>query len=142
MNVTTEPGKPGYLAVFQANLGDGRQISLQFNFALGATAVDWAKELDVLGDVVDRQIARAQLPRERNVLTVQENTAETIEGDIEKMSATISAAENARDPERRNQAPVAQHVSNRDAQKQSLAKIRREIEAQKKLIADLEKKAA
>lgn len=138
----TEEGKPGYLAVFQANLGDGKQLSLQFNFALGATAEDWAKELDVLVTVVDRQIARVELPRAKNQLVVQEKVAGNIESDIENLGKTIELKTTNQDAARRNPMPVTGEIANREAQKQALKKIHREIEDQKKLIKELEKKAA
>lgn len=142
MNAVTTDERPGFLAVYQANLGDGKSLSLQFNVALGATEKDWAQALDVLANVVDRQIARAALPREKNVLTVKQGLVETIAKDIEKLNTTITLKEQNIDPARRNQAPVAQEIANREAQKQALEKVKREVEEQKKLIAELEKKAA
>lgn len=142
MTLISEEGKPGYLAVFQANLGDGKQVSLQFNFALGATRKDWAAELDLLSDVMDRQIARAELPRARNQLIVQEGVAASIENDIENLEKTIALKSTNQDAARRNPMPVTGEIANRDAQKQALTKARRQIEDQKKLIAELEKKAA
>jgi hypothetical protein len=139
--VVTEEGKPGYLAVYQANLGDGKSVSLQFNFALGATRADWAAELDKLADVMDRQIARFELPRARNQLIVQEGVAESITNDIANLEGTIKLKTTNQDAARRNPTPVAGDVANCEAQKQALAKVRRQIEDQKKLIADLEKKA-
>ncbi len=142
MTTVAEEGKPGYLAVFQANLGDGKSLSLQFNFALGASAQDWAKELDLISDVVDRQIARAELPRAKNQLIVQEGVALNIESDIENLNKTIDLKTNNKDEQRRNPVPVANDVASRGAQAQALTKIRKQIEDQKKLIKELEKKAA
>jgi hypothetical protein len=142
MTVVSEEGKPGYLVVYTANLGDGKQINFQFNFALGATPKDWGKELDILSDVVDRQMARAELPKARNQLIVQEGVAGSIESDIENLNKTIDLKTNNQDAARRNPVPVANDVSSVTAQKQALTKIRKEIENQKKLIAMLEKKAA
>lgn len=142
MTVTAEEGKPGYLVVYQANLGDGKNINFQFNFALGATPQDWAKELDVLAEVCDRQIARAELPRARNQLVVQEGVVAAITSDIENLNKTIDMKTNNQDAARRNPVPVANDVASCEAQKQALIKARRAVDDQKKLIAELEKKAA
>ncbi len=142
MSVIAEENKPGYLAVFQANLGDGKSLSLQFNFALGATRQDWAAELDLISDVVDRQIARAELPRAKNQLVVQEGVVANITGDIEALNKTINEKTNNPDAQRRNPLPVANDVASRGAQQQALVKAKLSVENQKKLIAELEKKAA
>ncbi len=142
MNAVTTEERPGYLAVFQANLGDGKSLSLQFNVSQGATEKDWASTIDLLANVVDRQIARAELPRAKNQLIVKQGIASNIEEDITRLQETIALKEKAVDPERRTQASVTGEVGNLAAQKAALVKVRREIEDHKTLIKELEKKAA
>ena len=142
MNAVTTEERPGYLAVFQAHLGDGKSLSLQFNVSQGATEKDWASTIDLLANVVDRQIARAELPRAKNQLIVKQGIASNIEEDITRLQETIALKEKAVDPERRTQASVTGEVGNLAAQKAALVKVRREIEDHKTLIKELEKKAA
>ncbi len=129
----------GYAVVMAQNLGEARTVSFQFNFMQGADAAEMSAELDKLASVMDRQVARAELPSRRKELSQQKLIAEIITKDIADMRAKAAAPP---DPQKRNQTNVTQLHQNVEAQMGALNKTQRSIEELEKIIAELEKKAA
>lgn len=142
--MTEEGSTPiGYAVVLASNLGTGRTLSFQFNFAQGASAATMNEELDKLASVFDRQVARASIEPRREELSRQKLIAEVIEQDIGRMHEQVAQiAVAGRDPARRNQVNTQQIETNIKAQCDALGKTKRSIEELEKIIADLEKKAA
>jgi len=131
----------GYAVVLAANLGDRRTLTFQFNFAQNLSAADMNTELDKLAAVLDRQVARAELPSKREELKAQKLMAEVIADDIQRMQDQVAKAADV-DPARRNKVNTQQLEQNITAQGEALKKTRRMVSELGKIVGELEQKAA
>lgn len=57
----TEPRAPGYLFQFSANMGNGMQLNVSGNFAVGATTADMNEEIDKVQAVFERKRAQHEV---------------------------------------------------------------------------------
>lgn len=123
----------------KVGMDDRDTINVQFNMAVNSSAAEWNKALDLITQVLDRQLARAELPGYKQALAVKERVAETIRADIKKMEGTVEFK--TKNSELRDRS-AATEIANINSQRENLAKVEREISDFKKILTDLEKKAA
>lgn len=131
----------GYAVVLRQQLGQHRDISLQFNMPLGATAQTWAQELDTLNAVLDRQLAKLTIPALEDDIRGQELIVRHADEEISKLNALKIEKERV-NPELRSQKSAAPEVAAMESHKQKKALAQERINTLRKTLDEVKKKAA
>jgi hypothetical protein len=75
--------KPGYIFQAQHELGNGKQIAIHGNFAIGASVKDMFEEMDKVLDAMELQhTKRLKIPAIKGKLEEQKNALEQAEKDM------------------------------------------------------------
>ena len=131
----------GYAVVLADQLDQGRTLSMQFNFARGASAAEMNEEIDKLVTVMARQRARAEISGREQYLKAQQLILENIELDIERGEQKLAVMEP--DAMRRNKDQATKSLADAlEKQKMVVEDVRRKIAATEEELNDLKQKAA
>lgn len=131
----------GYAVVLADQLDQGRSLSMQFNFAKGASAGEMNTELDKLVMVMTRQRARAEIPAREQYLKAQTLILSNLEDDVERGEKKLAVMEP--DPVRRNRDAATKQLSDAiEKQRLVIEDVKKKIAAANEELEDLRKKAA
>jgi hypothetical protein len=129
----SEDNKPeiGYVFNFAADLGNGRQLSLNGNLNKGATTEEMNAEVDKIRAVFDRQQAKS--------------AARAVEDDIESFKVRLAAAESDFEAiEKKNAEKLklnATEVQHREAAIGHIDKMKKDLEYKANVLVRLKKEA-
>lgn len=131
----------GYAVVLADQLDQGRSLSMQFNFARGASAEEMNGEIDKLVGVMARQRARAEISGREQYLKAQQLILKNLETDIERGQNKLAVMEP--DAMRRNKDQATKSLADAlEKQKIVVEDVRGKIAAAEAELADLKQKAA
>ena len=110
----TDKNDIGYAWNFLADLGNGRQFSINGNFPKGASAEDMNKEIDKVRGAVDRQQAKSAARAVEDEIAQLELRQDSAREDFVRITAAADAKGGMSSAERQQKEASVVHLSKMD----------------------------